>query len=105
MAAFEIFRDGSSDFRWRLRANNHRVIADSAEGYRNRADCERGIALVREATTPEFYQDKTGEYRWRLRAANGRIIADCGEGYVSETGAQRGFAAVRRAAPEAIVAG
>jgi uncharacterized protein YegP (UPF0339 family) len=105
MAAFEIFRDGSNDFRWRLRANNHRVIADSAEGYRNRADCEHGIALVREATDPEFYQDGRGEYRWRLRASNGRIIADSGEGYLTAAGSRRGFAAVRRAAPIAVVAG
>lgn len=34
-------------WRWRLRASNGKIIADSAEGYFNRADAELGIALVR----------------------------------------------------------
>ncbi len=38
-------RDG--DWRWRLRTTNGNVVADSAEGYRHRDDCERGIAIVK----------------------------------------------------------
>lgn len=36
-------------WRWRLRAANGRIIADSGEGYNNRADALHGIELVREA--------------------------------------------------------
>jgi uncharacterized protein YegP (UPF0339 family) len=46
---FELYKDHTGDWRWRLRAQNGNVVADSAEGYRNRADCERGIALVRDS--------------------------------------------------------
>jgi len=34
-------------YRWRLKASNGRIIADSGEGYINRADCVNGISLVR----------------------------------------------------------
>jgi uncharacterized protein YegP (UPF0339 family) len=33
----EIYRDGRSEWRWRLRAANGRIVADSGEGYRRRA--------------------------------------------------------------------
>ena len=44
---FEIYKDHTGDWRWRLRTPNGNVVADSAEGYRHRADCERGIALTK----------------------------------------------------------
>lgn len=44
---FELYRQADGDWRWRLRATNGNVVADSAEGYRRREDCERGVALVK----------------------------------------------------------
>lgn len=44
---FELYREAGGDWRWRLRTRNGNVVADSAEGYRNRDDCERGIAIVK----------------------------------------------------------
>jgi len=44
---FEIYKDESDDFRWRLKSANGRIIADSAEGYRNKAACIRGITLMK----------------------------------------------------------
>jgi uncharacterized protein YegP (UPF0339 family) len=101
MAAFEIYQDAKTEYRWRLRAGNRRIIADCAEGYRDRADCEHGVELLRTATAPEFYRDTQGGHRWRLRASNGRIVADSGEAYVTAAGCRRGFAAVQGAAPQA----
>lgn len=46
---FEIHKDAAGDWRWRLRTTNGNIVADSAEGYRHRADCERGIAIVKAA--------------------------------------------------------
>ena len=46
---FELYRDAKGEWRWRLRARNGEVIADSAEGYVRREDCEHGIALVRQS--------------------------------------------------------
>ena len=44
---FEIYKGHNGDWRWRLRTQNGNVIADSAEGYAHRSDCERGIELVK----------------------------------------------------------
>jgi uncharacterized protein YegP (UPF0339 family) len=35
--AFELYNDRHGDWRWRLKAKNGKIIADSAEGYKNRS--------------------------------------------------------------------
>lgn len=42
----EIYRDEKGEFRWRVRAANGRIVADSAEGYIHRADCALMLAAV-----------------------------------------------------------
>jgi uncharacterized protein YegP (UPF0339 family) len=32
----EVYRDASGEWRWRLKARNGRIVADSAEGYKRR---------------------------------------------------------------------
>jgi uncharacterized protein len=46
---FELYREAGGHWRWRLRASNGEVIADSGEGYARREDCEHGIKLVKGA--------------------------------------------------------
>jgi uncharacterized protein YegP (UPF0339 family) len=46
-AEFELYKDNKGEFRWRLQADNNKVIADSAESYTTKANCEKGIADVR----------------------------------------------------------
>lgn len=53
---FEIYKEkqGSlsstgGDYRWRLVSDNGRIIADSGEGYVDKAGCEHGISLVKQA--------------------------------------------------------
>ena len=43
---FELYKDQSSEFRWRLLADNGRIIADSGEGYTTKQNAEHGISLV-----------------------------------------------------------
>lgn len=43
---FVIYQDVRNEWRWSLYAANGRVIADSAEGYRNKGDCIHGARLV-----------------------------------------------------------
>ena len=38
---------GDGDWRWRLRAANHEIIAQG-EGYQNRANCEHAIGLLKQ---------------------------------------------------------
>ena len=61
---FELYRDRAGEYRWRLRAPNGKIIADSAEGYVNKADAERGIALVRRLAPGARLEDLTGG--WHL---------------------------------------
>ena len=46
-AKLEIYRDAKREWRWRLRASNGRIVADSGEGYRRRASMRRGIECAR----------------------------------------------------------
>jgi uncharacterized protein YegP (UPF0339 family) len=47
MTTFQVYKDIQGEYRWRLRAGNNRIIADSGEGYRSKADCLHGIELVK----------------------------------------------------------
>jgi len=46
---FVIYKDSAKNYRWRLKAANGYIVADSAEGYTTKANCQNGIALVKEA--------------------------------------------------------
>jgi len=46
-AAFHVYKDNAGEWRWNLKAANGRIIADSGEGYKDRADCLHGIELVK----------------------------------------------------------
>lgn len=47
-ATFELYKDKAGEFRWRLRHDNGNIIADSGEGYKNKADAINGIESVKE---------------------------------------------------------
>ena len=47
-ANFELYKDASGEWRWRLRHVNRNVIAESGEGYHNKADALQGIESVKE---------------------------------------------------------
>jgi uncharacterized protein YegP (UPF0339 family) len=44
---FEIYKDKADEYRWRLRATNNKIIADSSEGYKEKTNCEHGVNLVK----------------------------------------------------------
>ena len=46
-AKLEIYRDAKREWRWRLRASNGRIVADSGEGYRRRAAVYEAVKRVR----------------------------------------------------------
>lgn len=46
MPKFEIYKDASSKFRWRLRAPNNEIIAVS-EAYESKDGCKNGIKSVK----------------------------------------------------------
>lgn len=99
MSEFEVYRDEAGEYRWRLRADNGEIVAQSSEGYSRKRDCMNGLQNFRGAFTdgeirnhdPEVYQDSEGEWRWRYVHDNGRIIA-VGESYTTEEDADWGLA-------------
>ncbi len=44
---YHIYRDSTSQWRWYLLAGNNRKIANSGEGYFNKADCISAVNLVK----------------------------------------------------------
>lgn len=53
-ARFEVFRDSRGEWRWRLRANNGRIVAQS-EGYVRKVGAERGARAVQIAAGEAQY--------------------------------------------------
>lgn len=45
--SFLIYFDTAGYSRWKLQAANHRIIADSGEGYHNFKDCRDAIGLIK----------------------------------------------------------
>ncbi len=45
---FIIYKDGKGEWRWRLKARNGRIVADSGEGYKRKAGAEKGINAIRD---------------------------------------------------------
>ncbi|NOT34005.1 MAG: DUF1508 domain-containing protein [Candidatus Eisenbacteria bacterium] len=45
--SFEIYVDRSNQWRWRMFANNNRIIGDSGEAYHNRTDCEAMVDWIK----------------------------------------------------------
>ncbi len=43
---FRIYQDLALGWRWRLRASNGRVMADSAESYTERNDCREALDTI-----------------------------------------------------------
>lgn len=43
----EAYLDKRGFWRWRLKAANHRIIAESGEGYINRQNMEKSLTLIR----------------------------------------------------------
>lgn len=56
---FSIYKDSAGQYRWRLRATNGRIIADSGEGYVSKTDCQAGIRLVQTGASSAQVTDET----------------------------------------------
>jgi uncharacterized protein YegP (UPF0339 family) len=54
--AYYMYRDASNQWRWRLVAANNRTIANSGEGYWNKADCRAAIDLVKGSSSAPVYE-------------------------------------------------
>lgn len=60
-ARFELFRDRSNEWRWRLRHRNGNVIATSGEGYTQKHNARKGLRSVMQNATGAVVTDETKE--------------------------------------------
>ena len=44
---YHVYKDTQNKWRWRLKAANGNILADSGEGYTNKSDCLAGITSVK----------------------------------------------------------
>ena len=44
---YQLYKDSRQEYRWRLKADNGKIIADSGEGYKAKSDAQHGIDLVK----------------------------------------------------------
>jgi uncharacterized protein YegP (UPF0339 family)/large-conductance mechanosensitive channel len=97
MPKFEVYKDTAGKYRFRLRADNNKIIA-VGEAYQQYSGCINGIKSIQKnfkapveditvegqrVSNPKFqvYKDNAGKFRFHLFARNGEIIADSSEGY------------------------
>lgn len=114
MKGFEFYQDSANEWRWRLKDENDHIVADSGEGYKDKADCKKGSELfttlgvdaperkvVQYAASEggpayEYFLDDKGKWRWHFQARNNKIIADSGsKTFLSEADVKAGIAKVR----------
>ena len=50
---YVVYKDKDGCYRWRYRSSNGKIIADSAEGYNNKADCINGIRIMESSTNDD----------------------------------------------------
>jgi uncharacterized protein YegP (UPF0339 family) len=51
---FIVYRDSRDQFRWRLEADNYKIIADSGQGYNSKQHCMEAIELVQSSRDAEI---------------------------------------------------
>lgn len=59
MASFKIYKVARDEYRWRFQADNNKIVADSAEGYKNKDDCKAGIEIVKKQGPTATVDDQT----------------------------------------------
>jgi hypothetical protein len=68
---FEIYKDNTGKYRWRLRAPNGEIIAAS-EAYESKDGAEKGIEIVKKAARNSFVATINETRLHRLLACIGR---------------------------------
>ncbi len=54
--AYYMYQDAAGYWRWRLKAANGKIVADSGEGYVTKDSCRAGIAIVKASSAAPVYE-------------------------------------------------
>jgi len=109
-AKYQVYKDVAGKFRFRLRAENNKIVAVS-EAYEQHAGCLNGVKSVQKncnvniedltvdgkrIPNPKYqvFTDTASKYRFHLIASNGEIIAKS-ESYETKEGCMNGIRAVQ----------
>jgi uncharacterized protein YegP (UPF0339 family) len=52
------YEDSKSEWRWRLKASNGRILADSGEGYKTESECNADIDRVKASASAPVIEIK-----------------------------------------------
>ena len=104
---FEVYADAKDEYRWRLKAENGKVLATSGQGYKAKADCTKGVERIQaDANTKlkfELYEDAKKEHRFRIKATNGQTIGSSSESYKDKADAEKAVETIKAGAKAAEV--
>lgn len=102
---FEIYKDKSGGFRFRLKASNGQNILAS-ESYKGKSGCANGIESVRKNAPDdgryEKKETKGGKYSFNLKAGNNQVIGTS-QSYETAKSRDNGIESVKKHAPDAKV--
>lgn len=102
---FEIYKDKSGEFRFRILASNGQNILAS-EGYTAKSGCTNGIESAKKNASDdaryERKETKAGKYLFNLRAGNNQVIGTS-QSYESASSRDNGIESVKKHAAGATV--
>lgn len=70
MLTYRVYKDKKGEWRWNLKAENGRIIADSAEGYINKSDCLHAIELVKSSANAQVINHLDSASLNRIQSLN-----------------------------------
>ena len=96
--AFQIFKDKSGKFRFRLHSGNTQVVLQS-QGYKSKAACKVGVNAVKKNAKNkarfEVNQAKNGKYFFNLVSGNKEVVGTS-QMYSSRDTLRNGIASVMK---------
>ena len=95
---FDIYKDKSKKFRFRLKAKNGEIICAS-QSYTTRSACIKGakslILNAKKKGSFKVLKNKAGKYFFNVIAGNNKVIASS-QGYKSESSLKKGIESVQK---------
>ena len=99
---FEVYKDKSGKFRFRLRAKNGEIIC-AGQSYTTRSGCVKGInSLAKNAKKKKSFaitKNKAGKIFFNVVAGNNKVIATS-QAYKTEASLNKGIKSVMENAPK-----
>lgn len=75
---YEVFKDVSKQFRFRLKSKNYEIILASSEGYINKSDCLNAVGICQVNSQYDAYIEKrttaSGKYYFVVQSTNWKDI-------------------------------